>query len=39
MALRFTPPLVQIGTMNLPGGKAWSVRKANILTAICEQIA
>jgi hypothetical protein len=29
--------LTEMSTRNLPGGKGWLVRKADNLTAICEQ--
>jgi hypothetical protein len=37
MALESTQPLAEISTKNLPGGKEWQTRKAD-LTAICESI-
>jgi hypothetical protein len=33
-----TQPLTEISTRNLPGGEARPARKADNLTAICEQI-
>jgi hypothetical protein len=36
--LRSTQPLTKMSTMNLPGGKGWRARKADNLTAVCEQI-
>jgi hypothetical protein len=36
MALGYTQNLTEMSTMNLPGGKEWSVRKADKLIAICE---
>jgi hypothetical protein len=38
MALESTQTLTEISTRNLPGGKGWQARKADNLTAICEQI-
>jgi hypothetical protein len=38
MALGSTQPLSEISTRNLPGGKGRPARKADSLTAICEQI-
>jgi hypothetical protein len=38
MALGSTQPLTEISTRNLPGGKGWSVRRADNLTSICELI-
>jgi hypothetical protein len=38
MALGSTQPLVELSTRNLPGGKLWSARKADKLTAMCEPI-
>jgi hypothetical protein len=38
MALGSTQPLREMSTKNLPGGKGRPVRKANILTAVCEPI-
>jgi hypothetical protein len=38
MAIGLTQPLIGMGTRNLPGGKGWSARKADNLTAICESI-
>jgi hypothetical protein len=38
MALGFTQPLTEMSTRTLPEGKGWSARKADNLTAICEQI-
>jgi hypothetical protein len=38
VALRSTPPLTEMGTMNLPGGKGRSARKADNLLAICEPV-
>jgi hypothetical protein len=38
LALRSTQPLTEMSTRNLPGGKGWSVRKADNLTAICELV-
>jgi hypothetical protein len=38
MALGSTQPLTEMGTRNLPGGKGLPARKADNLTAICEQI-
>jgi hypothetical protein len=37
MALEFTQLLTEMSTRNLPGHKAWTVHKADNLTAICEQ--
>jgi hypothetical protein len=37
MVLESTQPLTEMSTRNLPGGKGWQSRKAD-LTAICEQI-
>jgi hypothetical protein len=39
MALGLTQPLTEMSTTNLPGGKGRPVRRADNLTAICEQIA
>jgi hypothetical protein len=39
MALGFTQPRTEMGMSILSGGKAWPVRKANNLTAICEQVS
>jgi hypothetical protein len=36
MALGSTQPLAEMSTRNLSGGKVRPVRKADILTAICE---
>jgi hypothetical protein len=38
MALGSTQPLTEMSTRNLTGGKGRPVRKADNLTAICEQI-
>jgi hypothetical protein len=38
MALGSTQPLTEMSTRNLPGGKGRPARKADNLTAICEQI-
>jgi hypothetical protein len=38
MAVGSTQSLTEISTRNLPGGKGWSERKADNLTAICEPI-
>jgi hypothetical protein len=38
MALGSTQPLTDMSTRNIPGGKGWPARKADILTAICEPI-
>jgi hypothetical protein len=38
MALALTQHLTKISTGNLPGGNAWTARKAYNLTAICEPI-
>jgi hypothetical protein len=38
MALGSTQLLTEMSTRNLPGGKRWPARKADILTAICEPI-
>jgi hypothetical protein len=38
MALRFTPPLTEISTRNLLGGKKQPEREADNLTAISEPI-
>jgi hypothetical protein len=38
MALGSTQPLTEMSTMNLPGGKGRSARKAENLSAICEPI-
>jgi hypothetical protein len=37
-SLGSTQPLTEMSTRNLPGGKGWSVHKADNLTAICELI-
>jgi hypothetical protein len=37
MALGSTQPLTEMSTRNLPGGKGRPARKADNLTAICEQ--
>jgi hypothetical protein len=37
MALRSTQPLTEMSTRNLPGGKWWPARKADV-TAICETV-
>jgi hypothetical protein len=37
MALGSTQPLTEMSTRNLPAGKEWPARKAE-LTAICEPI-
>jgi hypothetical protein len=36
MALSSTQSLTEMSTRNLPGGKGWTVRKADNLTVICE---
>jgi hypothetical protein len=36
MALGSTPPLTEMSTRNLPGGKGRPARKSDYLTAICE---
>jgi hypothetical protein len=36
MALGWTQPLTEMGTWNLPGGKARPAHKVDNLTAICE---
>jgi hypothetical protein len=38
MALGSTQPITEMSTRNLPGGKGWTARKADNLTAICESI-
>jgi hypothetical protein len=38
MALGSNQPLIEMSTMNLPGGKGRPVRKADNFTAICEPI-
>jgi hypothetical protein len=38
MDLGLTQPLTEMSTRNPPGGKGWPVRKADILTTICEPI-
>jgi hypothetical protein len=38
MALGSTQTLTEMSTMNLPGGKGRTARKADNLTAICELI-
>jgi hypothetical protein len=38
MALGSAQPLTEMSTRNLPGGKWWPTRKAD-LTAICEQMS
>jgi hypothetical protein len=38
LALGSTPPLTEMSTRNLPGGKGWPARKADNLTVICEPI-
>jgi hypothetical protein len=38
MALGSTQPLTEMSTRNLPGGKGWSAREADSLTAVCESI-
>jgi hypothetical protein len=38
MALGSSRPLTEMSTRNIPGGKGWLARKADILTAICEPI-
>jgi hypothetical protein len=38
MALGSTPPLKEMSTKNLPGGKGRPACEADNLTAICEQI-
>jgi hypothetical protein len=38
MALGSTQPLTEMSTKNIPVGKERSARKADNLTAICEQI-
>jgi hypothetical protein len=37
MALGSTQPPTEMSTRNIPGGKGWPARKADNLTAICEQ--
>jgi hypothetical protein len=37
MALGSTQPLTEMSTRNLHGAKVWQARKADNLTAICEQ--
>jgi hypothetical protein len=39
MALRSTQPLTEMSTRKIPGGKGRPTRKADSLTAICEQIS
>jgi hypothetical protein len=36
MVLRFTQPLTGMSTKDLAAGRAWLMRKADNLTAICE---
>jgi hypothetical protein len=38
MALGSTQHLTEMSTRNLPGGKGWPARKADILTAICNPV-
>jgi hypothetical protein len=38
IALESTPPLTEMSTRNLPGGKGLPAPKADKLTAICEPI-
>jgi hypothetical protein len=38
MALGSAQPLTEMSIRNLPGGKGMPARKADNLTAICEQI-
>jgi hypothetical protein len=38
MALGSTQPVTEMSTRNLPGGKGQPARRADNLTAICEQI-
>jgi hypothetical protein len=38
MALGSTQPLTEMSTRNFPGGKEWTARKADSLTATCEPI-
>jgi hypothetical protein len=38
MALGSTQPLTEMSTRNLPGGKGWTARKADNLTAIYEPV-
>jgi hypothetical protein len=38
MALGSTQPLTEMSTRNFPGGNGRQARKADNLTAICEQI-
>jgi hypothetical protein len=38
MTLGFTQPLTEMSTGNVPGVKWWPARKADNLTAICDQI-
>jgi hypothetical protein len=38
MTLGSTEPLTEMSTTNLPGGKEWTAREANKLSAICELI-
>jgi hypothetical protein len=37
MSLGTTQPQTEMSARNLPGGKEWPTRKADNLTAICEQ--
>jgi hypothetical protein len=39
MALGSTQSLTEMSTRNLSGGKRWTARKADSLTAICEPVA
>jgi hypothetical protein len=38
MALKSIPPVTEMSTMNVPGGKERPARKADNLTTICEPI-
>jgi hypothetical protein len=37
MTLGSTQPLIEMSSRNIPGGKGLPARKADYLTAICEQ--
>jgi hypothetical protein len=36
MTLVSTPPLTEMSTRNIPGGKLWRVGKAESFTAVCD---
>jgi hypothetical protein len=38
MTLGSTGPLTEMSTRNLPGDKGWAARKADNLTAMCENV-